>query len=157
MPELVINGLDGANPLAFFAALGTLPPWPTPVSPAASRGSSEAGGSRRFRAAPVMCQGWLESWTKTASGAWVTPRSSSRTDGKRDLKPPPGVYHDLLESLAASEEPRIGRSLAWASAFATDVAVDNNGNTKPTAFHFTAGQQQFLAMTRESAGAHYAR
>src|SRR5207302_589242 len=41
------------------------------------------------------------------------------------------------------------RSLAMAAAFATDVAVDNNGNTKPTALHFTAGQQEFLALVSE--------
>ncbi len=27
--------------------------------------------------------------------------------------------------------------------------MDNNGNTKPTAFHFTAGQQTFLDMVDE--------
>lgn len=30
------------------------------------------------------------------------------------------------------------------TAFGTEVAVDNKGNTKPTALHFTAANQQFL-------------
>jgi hypothetical protein len=66
-------------------------------------------------------------------------------DGKEahDLKPRPDEFAKYLGSVVSSEATR---SLALAAAFATDVAVDNNGNTKPTALHFTAGQQEFLAM-----------
>ncbi len=32
----------------------------------------------------------------------------------------------------------------YAAAYGTDVAVDAKGNTKPTAFHFTAAKQTFL-------------
>jgi hypothetical protein len=69
--------------------------------------------------------------------------------GKRDLKPPPGHFRHFLTRLLEGATATNRRSLDWASAFATDVAVDNNGNTKPTALHFTAGQQQFLQMVVE--------
>jgi hypothetical protein len=63
-----------------------------------------------------------------------------------DLKPPPEEYRRFLERLAEEATPATRRPLDFAAAFATEVAVDNNGNTKPMALHFTAGQQQFLQM-----------
>jgi hypothetical protein len=68
---------------------------------------------------------------------------------KRDLKPPPPGFRDYLVELLAESTPANRRAVDWASAFATDIAVDNKGNTKPTALHFTAGQQQFLQMANE--------
>ncbi|MGE0757961.1 MAG: hypothetical protein AB7O38_13110, partial [Pirellulaceae bacterium] len=35
-------------------------------------------------------------------------------------------------------------AVGYAAAYATDIAIDGKGNTKPTAFHFTAAQQTFL-------------
>ncbi|MGA7121349.1 MAG: hypothetical protein WBY94_14690, partial [Polyangiaceae bacterium] len=64
----------------------------------------------------------------------------------RDLKPPPEEFVKYLKAIVTSGTTA---SLALAAAFATDVAVDNNGNTKPTALHFTAGQQEFLRMADE--------
>jgi hypothetical protein len=40
-------------------------------------------------------------------------------------------------------------AVAYAAAYGTDVAVDGKGNTKPTAFHFTAAQQTFLGTVEE--------
>jgi hypothetical protein len=77
------------------------------------------------------------------------PALALEYEGKRDLKPPPKRFRALLLELSVQATPRRRRSVDWASAFATDVAVDNNGNTKPTALHFTAGQQQFLQMVGE--------
>jgi hypothetical protein len=70
-------------------------------------------------------------------------------DGKKDLKPPPSLSQRWLAQLATAATARNRRSVDWASALLTDVAVDNNGNIKPTALHFTAGQQQFLQMVDE--------
>jgi hypothetical protein len=39
--------------------------------------------------------------------------------------------------------------LTVAAAFATDVVFDNGGMIKPTALHFTAGQQLFLEFVRQ--------
>jgi hypothetical protein len=48
----------------------------------------------------------------------------------------------------AGAAPRARRAVDWAASFLTDIAVDNNGNTKPTALHFAAGQQLWLEMVR---------
>ena len=66
--------------------------------------------------------------------------------GKRDLKPLPALYRQYLKTLSETSGPHDRLAVDWAASFATDVATDNNGNTKPTALHFTAGQQQFLQM-----------
>ena len=60
----------------------------------------------------------------------------------RDLKPPPAVAKDFLLQMQAA--PR--RDADLAAAFFSELVQDNNGNTKPTALHFTAGQQTFLSM-----------
>lgn len=65
------------------------------------------------------------------------------------MKPPPEFGREFLVSLAAEASPDNRLSVDWAASFLTGIAVDNNGKTKPTALHFTAGQQKFLAMARE--------
>jgi len=77
------------------------------------------------------------------------PALALKYDGKRDLKPPPSAFRAYLTQLTEPSSANDRRSIDWAAAFATDVASDNNGNTKPTALHFTAGQQQFLQMVAE--------
>jgi hypothetical protein len=63
----------------------------------------------------------------------------------RDLKPPPAVARRFLLSL--QDAPR--RDADLGAAFFSELVQDNNGNTKPTAMHFTAGQQTFLAMVED--------
>jgi hypothetical protein len=41
------------------------------------------------------------------------------------------------------------RALDTAAAYGSELIQDNSGNTKPTAFHFTAGQQQFMKAVSE--------
>lgn len=149
MSEVVLTGLDGANPLAFFAALGVMEVL-----------SDREGGARLH---------WREqgTWQPVLTGvdggleeivAWIDEdrRACSddsalalEYDGKRDLKPPPERFREYLLELVHGCGPASRRSVDWASAFGTDIVVDNNGNTKPTALHFTAGQQLFLKMVSE--------
>lgn len=68
---------------------------------------------------------------------------------KRDLKPKPEALRIFLLNLVESCRERPERSLAVAAAYGTEIAIDNNGNVKPTAFHFTAGKQMFLSMVRD--------
>lgn len=144
MAELTLTGLDGTNPLAYLAALGVLE----------ALGEEDARLSWRYsggwRAALSSSHGNLESLIATLDqdrrSCEVDPALALIYDGKRDLKPPPATFRDYLTKLVSQANPAQRRSVDWAAAFATDVAVDNNGNTKPTALHFTAGQQQFLQM-----------
>lgn len=157
---IVLSGLDGSNPLGFFAALGAL------------RILDEAA-QRKDRERPRLA--WLEEgrWRPRLFGAesieevieaivadvplWATEpiltfaydslgrRAEPGTKGAiRDLKPPPETLRVFLEELASAE--RRNRSADLLAALATENAVDLKGNVKPTAFHFTAGQQTFLEM-----------
>ena len=151
MNEVVLTGIDGSNPLGFFAALGVLAVL-TDRGVAARLQWRDEGVWR-----PIFdgFDGELD-----AVVAWIDEDRAScideaairlEYDGKRDLKPPPARFRRYLKDLRAEAEPGRRRGVDWASAFATDVVVDNNGNTKPTALHFTAGQQQFLKMVRDLA------
>ncbi|WP_437307401.1 type I-G CRISPR-associated protein, Cas3-extension family [Sorangium sp. So ce388] len=156
MTELLLTGLDGKNPLAFLAALGVL----NALADRAKDGVPEprlvwrAGGTYQPAVVGVLDRGALLDVLahdlESFRGEPAIERLRYRKDGDgaeaHDLKPPPRDFADYLHRLVSDD---LRRSLAFAAAFATDVAVDNNGNTKPTALHFTAGQQEFLAMVSE--------
>lgn len=157
MTEIVLTGIDGANPLGFLAALGVL-------NVANEQLGVEAGIRLSWRDEgywrPVV-QAKIDAFTaERLVAVLMTDRAAmadepaldlSYGDGGaivRDLKPPPGVYRAFASSQAAQATSDSRRGADYAAAFATDIAVDNRGNTKPTALHFTAGQQKFLEMVR---------
>lgn len=157
MTETLLTGLDGKNPLAFLAALGTL----DVLADACKQGEPEPKlvwrGSGTYRPAIVDgpdVAGIVDIVMRDLATFHDEPAIERlryrKDDGKgveaHDLKPPPEVFAKYLRELVDSGSRR---SLAFAAAFATDVAVDNNGNAKPTALHFTAGQQEFLAMVHD--------
>lgn len=151
MKPIVLPGLDGTNPLAFFAALGVLEVLSDRGMPARLRWQDDGGWH------PVLDRidedidaiiGWIDA---DRVSCLDDAALQLEYDGKRDLKPVPTQFRAYLDSLVRQAEPGRRRGVDWASAFATDVATDNNGNTKPTALHFTAGQQQFLKMVLELA------
>ncbi len=157
MTPLLLTGLDGANPLGFLAALGVL----NVISDAASSGEAPTL-SWTYRGAWRPSVAWEDDASSVEALAEMVmadlatwrkePAIELEYDGVRDLKPPPVVYRAFLEQLVAGAEPARRRSVDLAAALATDVAVDGSGNTKPTALHFTAGQQKFLAMVKELVG-----
>ncbi|WP_437571105.1 type I-G CRISPR-associated protein, Cas3-extension family [Sorangium sp. So ce542] len=156
MTELLLTGLDGKNPLAFLAALGVL----NALADRAKDGTPEprlvwrAGGTYRPAIVGGPDRGGLldvlmqdrESFRGEAAIERLRYRKGGGGAEAHDLKPPPREFAKYLSRLVSDE---LRRSLAFAAAFATDVAVDNHGNTKPTALHFTAGQQEFLRMVNE--------
>jgi hypothetical protein len=147
--EIVLAGLDGANPLAFLAALGVLEALSDCGAPVRLRWRDEAV----WRPVMTGLDGGLDTLVGCIDADRIScgaePAIGLEYDGKRDLKPPPAFFRSYLADLVAQTDPAQRRGVDWASAFATDVATDNSGNTKPTALHFTAGQQQFLKMVRE--------
>ncbi|WP_437897441.1 type I-G CRISPR-associated protein, Cas3-extension family [Sorangium sp. So ce124] len=161
MIELLLTGLDGKNPLAFLAALGVL----NALADRAKNGIPEprlvwrAGGTYRPAIVGGLDRGGLLDTLvqdlESFRGEAAIERLRYRKDGggakAHDLKPPPREFAKYLSDLVSDElvSDKLRRSLAFAAAFATDVAVDNKGNTKPTALHFTAGRQQFLGMVSE--------
>jgi hypothetical protein len=147
--DLILHGLDGANPLGFLAALGAL------------EGASNETGDVRLswrhegEWRPVLTstltdmEALIDRLDQDRRACVLDPALALEYAGKKDLKPPPADFRTYLAELREKATAAERRSVDWASAFATDVAVDNNGNTKPTALHFTAGQQQFLQMVGE--------
>ncbi|MBX2813528.1 MAG: hypothetical protein KTR25_17055 [Myxococcales bacterium] len=159
-----LKGIDGSDPLGFFASLGVL------------RVLDEHLGNERSPRLSWQNQGsWvptiqgvedkdtiietviadLQSWKKERSitfaytkdgGEEVSPEDEGAV---RDLKPPPQIQKLLFATAAncsANVHTRTARTL---TSFGTDVALDNKGMIKPSALHFTAGQQHFLKIVNE--------
>jgi hypothetical protein len=154
MTSLVLTGLDGANPLGFLAALGVL----NVLTDAAPEGAApRLAWTYQGAWRPVFSSGedglTVEALVKKVIADLATwkkePAIELEYDGVRDLKPPPATYRAFLERLVVKAEPTRRRSVDLSAALGTDVAVDRSGNTKPTALHFTAGQQEFLSMVNE--------
>ena len=154
--EHVLHGLDGTNPLAFLAALGAL----RASGPEARLHWRDEGRWRPVLTLPedspgpadlVMAD--LERWRAGATMPLALDleyaKAEKGSEGKRvrDLKPPPKppIFRDFLER-AAKAWPDDPDAADFAVAYATEAGRDGKDNTKPTAFHFTAGQQAFLDM-----------
>ena len=150
MTRTVIKGLNGSNPLGFVASVGLLRLLAIQGNHA-RLGFTEDGAFHAW----IECNPAVDipgTVTKDAEAAagpqpWRLEYAKQEKKGIKvvaDLKAPPERFRDFLTS--AIDEWVAGRPERsnYAAAYATDVAVDGKGNTKPTAFHFTAAQQTFL-------------
>lgn len=151
MSRIQLVGVDGSNPLGFLAALGLLR-----VLPGAKLGFTDDGSFRAFVDGLDKSESDLATFisddakgAEDGSAPWrfTYTKAATKKQGPQevaDLKPPPDDFKRFLATcveawLSGNEEPA-----GYAAAYGTDVAVDGKGNTKPTAFHFTAAQQTFL-------------
>lgn len=150
----VLSALDGQNPLGFFAALGALRVLsetqddtvllsfqhgaqtvaelrcPLSLEEVVGRLAADAAGTA---GAAALALAYDKSGTLCAS---------TEATATLDLKPSPDSARQHLERCRESDR----RSADLALAFFSELVQDNNGNTKPTSFHFAAGQQQWLDM-----------
>jgi hypothetical protein len=145
-----LTGMAGTNPRDFLAALGVLR--------IASGSFPEARLSFRDGGAfPPVIDGMdaesiigvvvEDAEAQAGPQPWKLEYEKNEKRGTKrvaDLKPPPEVFRSFLRSSLEAWRKGAHEGAAYAGAFATDVAVDGKGNTKPTAFHFTAANQQFL-------------
>jgi len=164
--EFVLGGLDALDPLAYFAALGCL-------SAITERARCEGlerpllawdrGSVVRARLyAPVqndaelvgvlsrdldVCAGRVEGGNEDRFLSFSYEAGSEAE--VRDLKPRPADFRSQALEAVSSALPMRRRTCDWFAATLSDVAVDGKGNAKPFAFHFTAGQQRFLAVAHE--------
>ncbi|HWE31334.1 MAG TPA: hypothetical protein VHB97_25185 [Polyangia bacterium] len=154
MSRVILRGINGANPLGFFGALGLL------------RLAHRAGDSARL--------GFVDDGTFNAfieghdaelaalvaddairakdERAWRLEYDKVEKSGNKrvaDLKAPPAEFKQYLERCLVAWRDGDDDAVAYAAAFGTSEALDGKGNTKPTAFHFTAAQQQFLDIVEE--------
>lgn len=151
MRRIQLVGVDGSNPLGFLAALGLLR-----VVPGAKLGFFDDGSFRAFvdgidksesglatliaadaEAAADGNAPWRFTYTKAATKKQGPQRVA-------DLKPPPNDFKKFLATCVEAWLMGEDEAAGYAAAYGTDIAVDGKGNTKPTAFHFTAAQQTFL-------------
>lgn len=152
----VLNGLIGSNPLGFMAAVGLLRVLDGQVGSAARLGFTDDGAFHGW----IECERDLdlaEIVSRDAAAAagsqpWRLEYEKREKRGVKvvaDLKAPPEVFSKFLD--LAIDEWIAGRPerADHAAAYATDVARDSKQNTKPTAFHFTAANQQFLGTVEE--------
>ena len=160
MIPLLLTGLDGRNPLGFLAAIGllrvldgdarrrraALPALSFEPGTALARISSELDVNAIvdlvLADAAAQSDNRALQFAYTKDGEEAAPGSDNAI---RDLKPPPSLAAKLLRDVATAPERVSGLAAAWFS----EVIQDNKGNTKPTGFHFTAGQQTFLSMVED--------
>lgn len=151
MRRIHLVGVDGSNPLGFMAALGLLR-----IVPGVKLGFSDDGSFRAFIDGLDKSESDLATFisddakaAEDESAPWrfTYTKAATKKQGPQevaDLKPPPQDFKKFLaicvEAWVSGNEEAAG----YAAAYGTDVAVDSKGNTKPTAFHFTAAQQTFL-------------
>jgi hypothetical protein len=165
MSELVLTGIDGANPLGFFAALGVLRVLDERARAAGTArprlGWRDDGvwrplvvGVNALAEVVGAVMEDLATWADEPalqiayvkgdeSGEGVAPDAPGAV---QDLKPSVRHQRRLFEEAARRAAAGEGRMARMMAAFGTEVAVANNGRIKPSALHFTAGQQHFLKM-----------
>jgi hypothetical protein len=165
MSRIVLTGIDGANPLGFLASVGLLRTASQQFE-RARLGFLDDGSYRPF---VENVDAALEEIVATDAAAaagpqpWRLSYAKAEKRGQKtveDLKAPPEAFRAFL--LASIDLWLKGdcEAVAYGAAFGTSNAVDGNGNTKPTAFHFTAANQQFLGAIeaiRAQVDVHWAR
>lgn len=155
MSRIQLVGIDGSNPLGFLAAMGLLR-----VVPGAKLGFSKDGSFQAFLDGLDTAADLAALVAKDAevsaepNGAWrftYTKAATKKQEAKpvADLKPPPDDFKRFLANCVDAWVAGNGEAAQYAAAYGTDVAVDGKGNTKPTAFHFTAAQQTFLGAVED--------
>lgn len=149
MSRLVLTGLDGSSPLGFMAAVGLL------RIVHAQANSVRLGFLSDGTFRPVLDGVELDVVQVVADDAsqaagrqaWSLEYDKQEKRGTKvvaDLKAPPAVFRKFLVQAVDQWVDGADEAAEYGTAFGTSVAVDGKGNTKPTAFHFTAANQQFL-------------
>lgn len=157
--EIVLTGLDGTNPLGFLAAVGVLE-----LASWRPRGDLQLSwrdatpvitGCERDQLLPhlLLC---TERWPEHAlarfaysDDAIVSPASKG---AERDVKAPPVLARQAFERWVAMASRDERWWLDGCCALFTDTVADGSGGkAKPSALHFTSGQQRFLDIADELA------
>ena len=149
MSRIVLTGVSGANPLGFMASVGLLRVL-SEKAPLARLGFLDDGSFHPFIEG---VEGELDVVVATdaRAGSGKQPwrleygkTTKKGTEPVADLKPPPEEFETFLRLVVKDWVRGKSDGAEYAAAYATSVARDGKGNTKPTAFHFTAANQQFL-------------
>lgn len=143
MVDVALRGLQGTNPLGYFAALGVL----------RVLAGMDDGARLRWEEGPrptPIVSGAAASLIEVVErvmedhAAWKDA-PALQFEGIDDVKLTADQLRGYL--LACRTDPV--RSGELSSALVAEGVVDGKGSAKPTDFHFTAGQQKFLRMARD--------
>lgn len=154
--EHILTGLRASDPLAFMAALGCLRALHDRDPDSAPRlgfrhlgywhpvlWSAHADIDAIIADLLADAQHWRSS---PCLGFSYTVGEGKKAKSVRDIKPPPEQFRAFARSVLDQTSADRRDQSDMLSAWATSVAVDGQGATKPTALHFTAGQQRFLEL-----------
>lgn len=157
MTRIQLVGVDGSNPLGLLAAVGLLR-----VVPGARLGFSDDGSFGAFvdgidksesDIATLIAADAEAAANESAPWRFTYTKAATKKQGAlevADLKPPPADFKRFLATCIEAWLTGNDEAASYAAAYGTDVAVDKSkGNTKPTAFHFTAAQQTFLGAVED--------
>lgn len=151
--DLVLSALHGHNPLGLFAALGALDlatrslpdrsvtlRWTEQLEPKAV-----LCGPDSLDHLVALCDADRERWASSAILTW-----GPNEKPLDDLKPAPDQLRKWADEIVDGAD-RAGQraEVDLLGALVAEGAAARKGDSKPTAFHFTAGQQRFLVMVRE--------
>ncbi|MGH7717981.1 MAG: type I-G CRISPR-associated protein, Cas3-extension family [Gemmatimonadaceae bacterium] len=157
MTRVGLKGLKGSNPLGFMASVGLLRLLDREAGKAARLGFTDDGTFHAW----IECDPDLDTADLVARDAaagvgpqpWRLEYEKLEKKGIKvvaDLKPPPEVFSQFLDLAIGEWIAGRPERADHAAAYGTDVACDGKQNTKPTAFHFTAANQQFLGTVEET-------
>ena len=143
--NVLLPALTGSEPLAFMTALGAL------------RGAARRWPSARLAwtgDAPFQPELQLpdDASADTLVEALVaalreTEKLEFFSEFGSDVKVPPKAFGKLISELASKEGGASRNPLEYLYALGNEMVADGSGKKlKPTAWHMTAGQQQFLEM-----------
>ena len=156
MTRTVLKGLHGSNPLGFMASVGLLRLLGERCG-SARLGFTEDGAFRSWveRDSSLDVVDIVSADAARAAGSqpWRLEYEKTEKQGVKrvaDLKAPPEKFAEFLASAISEWVEGRSESADYAAAYGTDVAVDGKKNTKPTALHFTAANQQFLGTLEET-------
>lgn len=153
MTAIELPALHGRNPLGLFAGLGALDiatrampdrrvtlRWTDQVDPVAI-----IQGPDSIDHLIELCELDRTRWATSPILTW-SPVSAALAD----LKVSEDELREWLAQLAAQHAKTGDRThIDLMAALLTEGGVAGKGDSKPTHFHFTAGQQKFLVMVRE--------
>ncbi len=149
MTRTILTGINGANPLGFLSSLGLLRLLHRHTA-AARIGFTSDGSFHPFVDGIVDDLAAIVAADAAASEGKQPWRLEYEKEEKRgskmvaDLKAPPSRFAEFLAACVDHWLTGDADAAAFGAAFGTTVAKDGKGNTKPTALHFTAANQQFL-------------
>jgi len=142
-PPLELDGLDGLNPMGYFAALGTLL--------SLTRVCPDIQPRLSWTVAPIprpLLHGFngvdeVVTALDEDRQAW---RSSPALYFSDDVKFSADDQREYLRACRSATDG--GRSAALAAALVAEGAFAGTGDGKPTDLHFAAGPQKFLAVAQ---------